>query len=69
MREGFCRSPEDAAAYAADLAALHQEPTRFDLAWRHGLDAEVLDPQRRTREIRNFIAHRVKPYKSRRGRA
>jgi GMP synthase (glutamine-hydrolysing) len=69
VREGFCRSPEDAAAYTADLAALHREPTRFDLAWRHGLDGEVLDPQRRTREIRNFIARRVKPEKSARGRA
>jgi GMP synthase (glutamine-hydrolysing) len=69
VREGFCRTAEDAAAYTADLAALHQEPTRSDLAWRHGLDAEVLDPERRTREIRNFVAHRVKPEKSARGRA
>jgi GMP synthase (glutamine-hydrolysing) len=69
VREGFCRAPEDAAAYTADLAALHQDPARFDLAWRHGLDAEVLDPQRRTREIRNFVQHRVKPEKSTRGRS
>jgi GMP synthase (glutamine-hydrolysing) len=69
VREGFCRAPEDAAAYTADLAALHEEPARFDLAWRHGLDAEVLDPERRTREIRNFVQHRVKPEKSARGRA
>ena len=69
VREGFCRSPEDAASYTADLAALHREPTRFDLAWRRGLDAEVLDPERRTREIRNFVQHRVKPEKSARGRA
>ena len=69
VREGFCRNPEDAAAYTADLAALHEEPARFDLAWRHGLDAEVLDPERRTREIRNFVQHRVKPEKSARGRS
>lgn len=69
VREGFCRTPEEAASYTADLTALHEEPTRFDLAWRHGLDAEVLDPQRRTREIRNFIEHRVKVDKSARGRA
>ncbi len=68
VREGFCRTPEDAAAYTADLAALHEEPTRFDLAWRHGLDEEVLESRRRTREIRNFIEHRVKPEKSMRGR-
>ena len=69
VREGFCESLEDAAAYVADLAALDAEPHRQDLAWRHGLDAEVLDPVRRTREIRNFIEHRVKREKSARGRA
>jgi len=69
VREGFCRTPEDALAYTADLAALDRDPTRFDLAWRHGIDAEVLEPQRRTREIRNFVEHRVKTEKSARGRA
>jgi GMP synthase (glutamine-hydrolysing) len=69
VREGFCASLEDAAAYIADLAALDAEPQRSDLAWRHGLDGEVLDPLRRTREIRNFVEHRVKPEKSARGRA
>ncbi|MBM6593039.1 type 1 glutamine amidotransferase [Microvirga pudoricolor] len=69
LEEGFCRSPEDAAAFIADLQALHDDPARFDLAWRYGLDAEILDPARRTREIRNFIEARVKPEKSARGRA
>jgi GMP synthase (glutamine-hydrolysing) len=69
VREGFCESLEDAAAYVADLAMLQADPRRTDLAWRHGLDDEVLDPLRRTREIRNFVEHRVKPEKSARGRA
>jgi GMP synthase (glutamine-hydrolysing) len=69
VKEGFCKTPEDAGSYVADLAALHDSPDSFDLAWRHGLDAEVLDPERRTREIRNFLEHRVKPEKSARGRA
>jgi GMP synthase (glutamine-hydrolysing) len=68
VAEGFCETLEDAAAYVADLVAMHVEP-RPDLAWRHGLDEEVLDPVRRTREIRNFVEHRVKPEKSRKGRA
>jgi GMP synthase (glutamine-hydrolysing) len=68
VAEGFCETLEDAAAYVADLVAMHAEP-RPDLAWRHGLDEEVLDPVRRTREIRNFVEHRVKPEKSRKGRA
>jgi GMP synthase (glutamine-hydrolysing) len=66
--EGFCASFDEAGAYAAELKALDADPTRHDLAWRHGLDEEVLDPTRRTTEIRNFIEHWVKPEKSRRGR-
>jgi GMP synthase (glutamine-hydrolysing) len=69
VAEGFCESLEDAASYVADLIALDAEPTRQDLAWRHGLDGEVLVPERRTREIRNFIEMRVKPERSARGRA
>lgn len=69
VAEGFCATGEDAAAYVQDLEALHADPGRADLAWRHGLDCEVLDPTRRRAEIRNFIHHHVKPHRSRTGRA
>jgi GMP synthase (glutamine-hydrolysing) len=69
VAEGFCRGEDDHARYVDELLALHDDPARFDLAWRHGLDAEVLDPARRLTEIRNFIAHRAKPIRSQRGRA
>jgi GMP synthase (glutamine-hydrolysing) len=46
-----------------------EDASRFDLAWKHGLDAEILDEDRRLTEIRNFITHYVKPTKSARGRA
>jgi GMP synthase (glutamine-hydrolysing) len=69
VAEGFCRTPEDAASYVADLAALQENPGRADLAWRHGIDEEVLESARRTREIANFVRHQVKPQKSARGRA
>jgi GMP synthase (glutamine-hydrolysing) len=61
IAEDFFRDLEDAAAIIADLRALSAEPARTDLAWRYGLDAEVLDFDRRTVEIRNFIEARVKP--------
>ena len=41
----------------------------MDLAWRFGLDRQVLDTDTRLTEIRNFINLRVKPAKSARGRA
>lgn len=66
---GLCREEAEAEAWAAEIAALHAEPGRADLAWRHGLNREVLEPARRLTEIRNFLARRVRPEKSRRGRA
>jgi GMP synthase (glutamine-hydrolysing) len=69
VAEGFCEGPEDAAAYVADLMALDTEAVRRDLAWRHGLNEEVLDPVRRTGEIRRFVTERVRPTKSARNRA
>ena len=59
-QEGFFAAPEDAKAYADDLRALEADPSRSDLAWRHGLDAEVVDPALRRREIGNFIEHQVR---------
>ncbi len=69
VSEGFCLTLEAAAAHVADLAALHADPARADLAWRLGIDAQVIDPALRVTEIRNFMAHRVKPTASARGRA
>jgi GMP synthase (glutamine-hydrolysing) len=69
VAEGFCRSTDEAALYAADLKALDADPFRRDLAWRHGLNEQVLDPALRLTEIRNFVEHRVKPEASARGRA
>jgi GMP synthase (glutamine-hydrolysing) len=66
--EGFVRSHDEALAYAADLVALDADRTRRDLAWKHGLDAEVVDDVRRVTEIRNWIDRQVKPQKSARSR-
>jgi GMP synthase (glutamine-hydrolysing) len=67
--EGFFRTEEEHARYVSDLYALHEDRGRMDLAWRFGLDRQVLDTDTRLTEIRNFINLRVKPAKSARGRA
>jgi GMP synthase (glutamine-hydrolysing) len=67
--EGFVRSTAEGEAYADDLMALDANRKRRDLAWRHGLDGEVLDDARRVTELRNWIEAQVKPLKSDRGRA
>jgi GMP synthase (glutamine-hydrolysing) len=69
IAEGFRRGEADADAYCDDLVALDGDPSRADLAWAHGLDAQVLDPVLRLTEIRNFLSHWVRPTMSARGRA
>ncbi|UYY57647.1 type 1 glutamine amidotransferase [Sphingomonas sp. S2-65] len=65
---GLARTEADIDGLAAQVDALHEEPERADLAWRLGLDDQVTDPGQRTRELRNFIEHLVRPTRLRRGR-
>ena len=69
LEHGLARSDTDVEQLAQQVDALHAEPGRADLAWRLGLDDQVTVPEYRTRELRNFIEHLVKPTQSRRGRA
>lgn len=59
--EGFGRSPEDLAIVASDWRQIDVENPRSDLTWRYGLDATVLDPRLRTRELGNWLALAVAP--------
>ncbi len=68
-QEGFFRSKADGEAYADDLATLDRDRTRRDIAWRLGLDDQVIDDRKRLTEIRNWIEHQVQPLRSARGRA
>jgi GMP synthase (glutamine-hydrolysing) len=67
--EGFFKDRDDQDRYIGELRALHDDRDRLDLAWRFGLDEQVLSDAARTVEIRNFIKYRVLPTKSGRGRA
>jgi GMP synthase (glutamine-hydrolysing) len=69
IAEGFRKDEAAAQTWLEEITALDAEPTRFDLAWAHALDEEVLDPWRRVTELRNFLEHRVQPQASARGRA
>lgn len=68
LEHGLATREADVEGLAAEIDALHEEPTRADLAWRLGLDEQVTDPEHRTRELRNFIEHLVKPTHAKRGR-
>jgi GMP synthase (glutamine-hydrolysing) len=69
VSEGYFTDMATGDAVLADWDALQDNPARKDLAWKHGLDEEVLDPVRRMTEIRNFIQYKVQPHKTLRGRA
>ncbi|WP_376985881.1 type 1 glutamine amidotransferase [Bosea sp. R86505] len=69
IEEGFRKDEADAETWLSELRALDADKSRQDLAWAHGLDAEVLDDARRVTELRNFLDQRVRPQASARGRA
>lgn len=53
--EGLARCEQEVDSYADAIEALDRDASRVDLAWRLGLDAEVIDAERRCVEIRNFL--------------
>jgi GMP synthase (glutamine-hydrolysing) len=69
IEQGKFQSQEQGERYCEDLRALDADASRSDLAWRLGIGPEVLDPAERLTELRNWLAHRVRPERSRRGRA
>lgn len=61
---GFFRDMDAADSFIEELETLHQDPTRMDIAWRLGIDDDVMDEHVRTCEVRNFIKHLVLPFRS-----
>lgn len=62
MVEGGYHQDQDAvAAHSADMETLAADHSRTDLAWKLGIDRDVLDDDIRTREIRNWIELKVRP--------
>lgn len=59
--EGFFRDREDMEAYVERLEALAREPARKDLRWQLDIDDDVLDPNIRQVEFRNWIRKIVLP--------
>ena len=68
LEHKLAREEADVEAQAALIDALHEEPSRRDLAWCLGLDEQVTVEAQRMTELRNFISHLVLPTRSARGR-
>ena len=64
--KGFFRDVEAAQAFVDQLEALHQDPSRKDLAWLLGIDEDIMNEDIRLAEVRNWIEHLVIPTMARR---
>ena len=58
---GFFADTDAAHDYVNKLETLHQDPSRRDLAWLLGVDADVMNEDVRLAEVRNWIVHLVLP--------
>lgn len=61
-RMGFFHDVEAALAFVEELEALHADPGRRDIAWRLGIDADVMNEDVRIQEVRNWIDWLVRPH-------
>lgn len=55
IKQGLARDQREVRAMAARMQDLDAAPTRTDIAWQLGLNAEIALFERRTREIENFL--------------
>jgi GMP synthase (glutamine-hydrolysing) len=59
--EGFFRDPDDLGQYVGRLEALHEEPDRKDLRWQLDIGEDLVSPDIRQLEFRNWLTHVVQP--------
>ncbi len=58
---GFFQDENAGLEYVDKLEALHQDPSRKDLAWLLGVDDDVMNEDIRLIEVRNWIQRLVRP--------
>ena len=59
--KGFFSDLDAAQGFVDELEALHQDPGRKDIAWRLGIDEDVMSEDIRRAEVRNWIDFLVLP--------
>lgn len=60
---GYFGDHAAAQSFVAELEVLHRDPSRKDIAWKLGIDQDVMDESVRTLEVKNWIENvlRAKP--------
>lgn len=61
MELGFFKDQQAGESYVDLLETLHSDPTRYDLAWRLGIDGDILNENVRRLEVRNWLYKLVIP--------
>ncbi len=61
IQHGFFRDEASANRYIDDLECLHSNPGRKDIAWRLGIDADVMNGDVRHCEVYNWVQRLVLP--------
>ncbi len=61
VKLGFFADREAALDYVDKLETLHADPTRQDIAWLLGVDADIMNEDVRLVEVRNWIEQLVLP--------
>ena len=61
VEKGFFLDLEAAQDFVDKLEALHQDPGRKDIAWLLGIDEDVMNPDLRLVETRNWVEQLVLP--------
>ncbi len=52
---GYFENHQAANSFVTDLETLHADPSRMDIAWRLGVDQDVMDADIRTLEVKNWV--------------
>mmetsp|Transcript_22668 Transcript_22668/g.63710 ORF Transcript_22668/g.63710 Transcript_22668/m.63710 type:complete len:331 (+) Transcript_22668:139-1131(+) len=60
---GFFTNRESAEQYVKDIEALHEDPSRKDIAWKYGIDMDVMSEDVRLVEVKNWVKYQVLPFR------
>ncbi|WCL54717.1 type 1 glutamine amidotransferase [Gimibacter soli] len=59
MEQGFFETEDQAASYRGHIDALVADPANKSAAWQLGIDADIIDDEKRRAEIINWVRHRI----------
>ena len=62
IQMNFFQNQQAVLTYSNELIELYNNPNRYDISWKYGIDEYVLDENIRFIEPKNWIKYQVEPY-------